>query len=394
MTQTKPQGKSVSHENMATNQNITPSLPPSEAGSFDVGSGEAKSGEYVASTVFSELTSPDFPIPPQVIPAELVGMHVITLPMRSKHQQRAALPFAVEDRLGQSVEDVHMVLCGPAGTSGDVLAAVLSSDLMSLATQSDPARAVVPEQMLLAAPAPQETGPVSWRCYRKADRVLVRVSDGTGFAVRLAMLATLWQIAGKPAVESFGERLPDEIRSTHQETDPPRASPAEVTDLRQGVFRPDLGLGRPIKWLAAACLVAAVAHLGLAMADLRAQKGLADSLRATAQSALAERLPDTTTETAPSLVQRKLAAQTQPQRGSEFLPLLNRVSGALLGQSEAVQVRQLSWSGDTLRLSLEAPDLDALQRAEARLVTDGLVVSSGSATAEAGAARADLTVRP
>jgi hypothetical protein len=73
---------------------------------------------------------------------------------------------------------------------------------------------------------------------------------------------------------------------------------------------------------------------------------------------------------------------------------MNDVSQAWLRDGAQVQLRQLTWSDDVLRLVVETPDLDSLQRAEASLSAQGLRVDSGSATADAGSARAELTVRP
>jgi len=84
----------------------------------------------------------------------------------------------------------------------------------------------------------------------------------------------------------------------------------------------------------------------------------------------------------------------QPEGGSGFLPLMDRVTRALAAQPQSVQFRQLDWSGDSLRLGVEAADLGTLQEAEASLTAQGLEVSLGSSSADAGAARADLTVRP
>lgn len=325
-----------------------------------------------------------------VIPAEFVSVFAVTLPFRTVRQRAAALPFAIEDELGEALETTHVAL----GDGGD-LAVAVSTEVMAKTLAQQPDHVVIAEQLLLARPEPLEDGLAQWVCYRCASRVLVRASDGTGFAARADMVAFLWRIAGQPAVESYGEAPPDGIKSDHiSDAPPPLSVVSKQWDLRQGAFRPERRLGRPLKGLAAAFVLGAVSHLSIAAADARALRGIADNLEQSAQMALVARLPDAAADQPVRLIQRQLTAQNQPQRGAGFLPLMHRVSEALAGMPDSVGFRQLMWSEDALRVTLEAADLDALQRAEAELSAAGLQVSSGSATAEAGGARADLTVRP
>ena len=382
----------MNRKKAVTNQDIEPVSEAREPGSEGVGEGPIFSADLTSFDVLSARL-PEGAV--TVIPAELLTLHALTLPMRSARQKAAALPFAIEDHLGQGLENTHVAQCGDAGAAGNMLAAAVSLEVMEDAITQIPGAPVFAEQFLIARPDPSVDETTRWVALHQAGRVLVRASDGTGFAVRADMLPTLWHIAGEPAVESFGEALPSGIVVRHQpDADPPLADPAHLPDLRQGRFRPDLGLGKPLKWLAAACVLGVVSHLCIAAADARAQRGIADDLQQVAQTALGPILPGATADHSPELIQRQLVALKQPQRGSDFVPLMNRVSTALASLPDPVQFRQLNWSPDALRITIEAPDLEALQRAEARLIDAGLRVSSGSATAEAGSARADLTVRP
>jgi general secretion pathway protein L len=329
-----------------------------------------------------------------IVPAELVALHAIDLPVRSARQRAAALPFALEDAVGSALEHSHFAQCGTTA-QGKTLAAVMDVATFKTLRDISPDHALVPEQLLLAPASVDPDGPAIWRAYRQEDRVLVRVSDGSGFAVQSGMLAALWQVAEMPVIENYGAALPVGIDVVDHSQMPLPLNPRLFEgDLRQGVFQPPRGLARPLKWLAACLVVTVLGHLGLAAADSRAQRSLADHLQEQARGLLATHLPDARADDAPALIQRRLSAQHQPQRGSTFLPLMDRVSQTLLAQESAVQFRQLNWSEDALRLTLEAADLDALQQAEASLKNAGLRVTSGSATADAGAARAELTVRP
>ncbi|WP_152541016.1 type II secretion system protein GspL [Sulfitobacter noctilucae] len=382
----------MNRENIASNQKNKPSGAAQAPAPQDVGSGSKSGADF---TIFDALIPNGMQDAITIIPAELVALHRLTLPMRSARRKAAALPFAIEGELGDGLEGTHVALCGQVGGTGGTLAAAVSTEVMENIIAHEPGARCVPEQLLLRCPDASDSASARWVVFTQSGRALVRASDGTGFAARSDMLPTLWQIAGQPSVDSYGTVLPDGVPAQHMpDALPPLTDPAQLPDLRQGKLRPELGLGKPLKWLAAACVLGIVCHLGIAAADARAQRGIADDLQKVAEAALTPRLPDATAEQPPALIQRQLAAHNQPQRGSGFVPLMNRVSTALAGLPDAVQFRQLSWSSDALRITIETTDLDALQRAEAMLGDAGLRVSSGSATAEAGAARADLTVRP
>lgn len=345
-----------------------------------------------AAAVFSDLVPQALRQSISVIAAEHVALHALDLPVRSARQRFQALPFALEDAVGCGLEQVHFALLG-TGAGGKSLAAVIDAETVERFLDEDPHKTLVPEQCLLLPPEAREDGSPVWIAYRRADRVLVRASDGTGFAAQVVMFPGLWHAAGKPRLESYGAPLPDALVWTDC-SDQPVPHAVTFVDIRQGRHQPPRGYARPLKTLVACLALAAVAHLGIAVFDTDAQRAIATGLRAQAASVLAEHLPGASPDDPPGLILRQLADLNQPQRGSGFLPLMQRTSGALSLQPAAIQFRQLNWTADILRLSVEAPDLAALQRAEADLNADGLQVSVGSASADAGAARAELTVRP
>jgi general secretion pathway protein L len=347
-----------------------------------------------ANPAFADLLPDAVRAQTTLIPAEMVALHIVTLPLRTARQRREALPFALEDAVAQSLENTHFALCGVA-ENGKVLAAATEVATLAAHLKIAPGNMLVPEQMILRRPDAKADGRAVWRAYCREDRVLVRVSDGTGFAAHRDMLRVLWLSAGKPAVESFGAPLgSDLVWADHADQALPHPASLADADLRQGRYRPARGLDRPLKLFAACAALAALGHLTIAAFDLQAQRTLANGLRKHAGAALAMYLPSAKADDAPALILRQLTAQTRPQVGSGFLPTLDRVAQSLSRAGNAVQFRQLAWDGDALRLTIEAPDLDTLQRAEASLRAANLQVTSGSATADAGAARAELTVRP
>ena len=344
--------------------------------------------------VFDHLIAKDSAAGVAVIPAELVNLHHVQLPIRGARQRLAALPFALEDFVAQGLASTHFAICG-TDAEGSVLAAVLKTDTLEryLADAAD--RALVPEQVLLPPPAPGPDGAMTWRTYRSDDRVLVRLSDGTGFAVTTDMLLAVWQLAGEPAIENLASALPTAI--AYKDQGGTGVTPAPIlwgADLRQGVYRPTRGFARPLKWLAACLVLAGIGHLTLAALDATAQRRIADDLRAKAAVALTAKLPGASPDDPPALVMRRLSDANRPQGGSGFLPVMDRVASALQAQGDAVQFQELTWSNGALRLTVEAANLDTIQQAQSRLDEAGLQVSAGSATASDGAARSELTVRP
>lgn len=365
-----------------------------DAGSSLVFPEPPDTGPIAAQQTFFDLLPDVWKDCTTLIPAELVTLHAISLPVRTARQRQEALPYALEEAISRPLVNTHFAICG-TGADKQILAATTEIEMLTAFLDVAPGNILVPEQMALQRPEHGSDGKKTWRAYRREGRVLIRVSDGTGFAVRSDMLHALWQASGRPEIENFGAPLEKTVVATDR-AESPLPSPGNLgdADLRQGAFLPDRGLRRPLTWIAASILVAALGHLAITAFDVRAQRAIAEAQGAEARAALATHLPDATINDAPELIRRRLNARYQPQVGSSFLPILDRVSDAILSAGTSVQFRQISWGEDTMRLTMEAPDLDALQRAEASLRAANLKVSSGSATADSGAARAELTVRP
>ncbi|RDD66284.1 hypothetical protein DU478_10190 [Thalassococcus profundi] len=330
----------------------------------------------------------------RIVPAEAVSLFRLDLPIRGSRQRLAALPFALEDRLAGPIDGLHFALCDGAGGPG-VLAAVISRDALLAERDAADGQQLVPECLTLPVPAAAETGAMRWAVCREGDRALVRLSDGTGFAAQIGVLSHLWRHAGEPEVTSFGAALPSDMRWSDAEAGAEIPDAATLaTDLRQGAFAPDRGLARPLRALAAVVALAALAHLGLAYADLRAQRALAEGLRIEAQRLLAERIPEATIYDDPRLLMASLARSGSSGTGG-VLPVFETAADALLAAGRPVSVRSLSWSdrSGALTLQVEAARLEDIQRMEEALRGAGLSVTAGTATQAEGAAQAELVLR-
>lgn len=385
--------KPVIRKKRLLKQNISTFGPKAEVAGKDVLNAVAPGPRIDPNVAFIHLLDENVRDQVAVIPAEHVSLHALHIPVRSARQRLAALPFAVEDRVARALEQDHFAVLGTTAR-GETLAAIVDGALMGLWVEQTADKTLIAEQMLIPPADIRDDERPVWRVYRQSERALVRVSDGTGFATLPGMLEALWQIAGKPVVESYGAALEGDIPSTQLPLDGLAVSHSfAAQDLRQGRYQPSRGLARPLRFLAASVALAALAHIALMFADTRAQRTIADDLRTQADAALATSLPTASADDQPGLILRQISALNQPQRGSSFLPMMERVAQALAQQPQEIQFRQLNWSEDALRLGVEAANLDVLQEAQASLQGSGLQVSSGSATTEGGAARVDLTVR-
>ena len=88
-------------------------------------------------------------------------------------------------------------------------------------------------------------------------------------------------------------------------------------------------------------------------------------------------------------------ASRQPATAGSFLPFLAQTFGAIAPLTGDVQIKDLRFiqAQNTLTLTVEAPDLAALQTAETALIEAGLQVDTGAATTDNGAAEAQMTLR-
>jgi general secretion pathway protein L len=329
-----------------------------------------------------------------IIPAEAVSLLIATVPVRGLKGKRAALPFAIEDRISASLEDVHVALCRTTRDSNAVLAAVIDTAWMRAPDRAGDAQ-VLPETFALPAPEPSPDGPV-WAVWCADRRALVRVSDGTGFCVDAAMLPLLWRQAGKPACLHYGDPIAPDIAATHRGDAPPPPDAVDLAvDLRQGLHAPasadwSTWLGR----VAAVVCFGLLLHLVIAAVDARALTRIAAREQAAAQAVVTPILPGVIIGADAGAILRRLAPPPPPPPGSAFLPLLTQVSQVFLAADLPVGFRRMTFADNPARLNLliEVATLEDLQQAERVLKARGLDVRSGAATASGGVAEAEFTI--
>ncbi len=387
-------------EKVHINKRQTAEIDPDRVGSKGVSEGDeilAQNPSEFTKLLCDALTE-SLQVTPLILPGEQVTLMATALPVRGTRAKRAALPFALEDRISAPLEETHIALCRPLTDADQVLAAVVDRTVMQAAADAGDAP-VLPETFALRTPQAKGENAV-WAVWISAGRALVRVSDATGFVVDVAMLPLVWQQAGKPLIESYGDAapdiLPDKMPVLFHAAHPPDPDPKDLNvDLRQGAFaHQSADWSQYVKRAAMIAGIGLIGHLGIMVADTVALTRIADRERAAAQAAVDAVLPGliVTPDTDPIL--RRLAPAASAPEGSAFLPLLGKMSVTLLEADTQISFRRLTFADEPARLTLlvEVPGLDDLQQAERLLRADGFGVTSGASTASAGIAEAEFVV--
>ena len=325
-----------------------------------------------------------------LVPTEDVLLLAVDLPLANASQRRAALPFAVEDRIAEPLDAVHIVL-GPALQGQTYLAAVVRHDTMAgwvdaLAAADLGHARIVPDALALPVPPAG-----SWNVAHDAGRIVVRTDIGTGFAAAAARFAAVWAAGGSLPCIVLGSPLPLDLPLATMADSAPdfaRLSGA-VLDLRTGPYALPTRVVSPVLRRAASIVgLGLLAHTVLLAADAHALSRQAEARRVTTEALVRQVLPGT-----------PLSADLDrllPGAGSHgaLLPLLARAAAALAPVG-GLTWHRLAWSAPdrSLTLGVEADDIGGLQRAQSALAAGGLVPTSGAVTAGQGRADGDLTVR-
>ena len=334
-------------------------------------------------------------IAPYVIPSELVTALVVTLPKTSARQRAALLTFAIEDHIAAPIDSVVVKparLDSPAASFNTHLALVVSRGVLAAAVATASSGAsILPDFLALRRPEAPPDAPI-WAVWREGARVVVRRSDGTGFAAATDALPVLWLRAGRPTLLSLGAALPSNLPATDLSHAPPEPDPLDLSFS----FRPsgsEAGLAaRPFVAASAILFMALVVHLGLAGADALALGRIAAAERAAAEAALAPILPGVTLDADPAAILARLVPASPVERRSDFLPLLAQASAAIAETGRPVTFRRLSWGAEDGALSLlvQGTALPDLQAVEQVLRDLGLDVTTGASNVGDGGAEVEM----
>lgn len=312
-------------------------------------------------------------------PSEEVLILTVDLPFNTRRQRQDALPFAVEERIGEPIDHSHVVM-GMEISPRRHLCGVVRLDTMRrwvrVLTESGLEQAVLIPDALMQPPPPEGT----WRLLLDGDRAVVRSHDGGGFAAPIGVLPTFWEAAGRPNLLSSGDALPEVMRdgindiSFNQDGS---SHPAMVTpplDLRQGAFAAS---GRKTsstaRTLGAILALGVAAHAVILGVDTSALILQANKAETATRQLLVDRFPGA--GDAPDL--SIAVAQAAPDMAGDgaAITMLARVSQALTGAP--VTFRSISYApGEPLQLGVSTPDAAGLERAVGVLNGAGLRAES------------------
>lgn len=352
-------------------------------------------------------SQPSTASPIVLVPSEQVLLLAAPLPpMASTVRRREALPFAIEEHISEPLDRVHIAL-GAETVPGCWLAAVVSHRLMAhwlaLLTEAGLERAqLVPDVMVLPVPAAGH-----WSVDLAGDRALVRVNDGSGFAVPLVLLDAAWSAAGKPVCVSYGELLPAHFAGVEPEPGSEILAAQHLVpaiDLRQGRYAARRRPFHPLwKRIAVVAGLGALAHGAIAIADTMVLAHQAQVRGEQVRVIGASLQPPV--EIGADLGDAIVALTPDPAAGgsSRFIFLMARCAAALSGGQSAATTdapaaavwRSVSFDGaaGTLTIELETANIADLQRMAQALTRAGLSAQPGSASTAGGKAVGSFVVR-
>ncbi len=336
-------------------------------------------------------TSPVLPTPPgvQYLPGEDVLLLAVGMPTMPAAQRRAAVAFAVEDRIAASLDDVHVIL-GPAMADGATwLVAVIARDVLARVTADRKAR-LLPDVLALPVPDAGE-----WAVWTDGARAIVRTPDGAGFACPLGHLPTYHLAAMRPRIALFGGTLGAAFADQHPA---PWPSAQDTTLARFDLNTARVaarGLALPKTWarLAAILVFAALGHIGLLVADTWAlgqikaelDTNLRDTLNAMGYPAGDDAQRDAA----------QILGRANGTAGPRLIPMMARTFAALAPQTGRVTLSDLRYGADqnSLTITLQAPDIATLQSVEGAVSGAGFRVTAGAATTANGLAEQQLILQ-
>lgn len=330
------------------------------------------------------IAEPDGPAT-MLVPSESVLLLAVDLPLASRAKRVEALPFAIEDKIADPVESVHLAIGEEIAPKKYLVAVVRHTQMIEWVEAAEAAglghAALVPDALALPMPGPGE-----WCAEAGDGRVLVRSGDGTGFAAPAALIGPAWEAAGRPRIWNLGAtpigELPQQPYAGGGGGLAERLMRPAV-DLRQGIYaRRAVGRSGWFKrfaWIAAAGIAA---HTLIAAADAVMLRVIAERRAEDVRTAVAQAAPGTPLngDLEQTVVEMLPAPGTAPGR---FVPAMTQLSRALAPLSSAVTARAMRFEGNALVLEVEPGDADLAGRIRAALQAAGV---SGQVTAGADGA--------
>jgi len=352
-------------------------------------------------------------------PAADVLLIQAKLPTRQRQRMLRALPYALEERLADEVENLHFA-AGRADDDGVAAAVVergrLQGWLGQLVAAGLRPDAVLPES--LGVPV----GAQSWGLLLEAGGGLLRSGPSSACSLDPLNAAELLRLA----LEQAGEARPGSLRLFDAGAEPAllealaavcaeagvelrreagealpllvrHLDPNARIDLLQGEFSRREQLGQSLRlWRPAAAMLAALALLqgGMAMLHYRDLTAQDRRLRAQIEQLYRHTFPDAKRVVNARLqMQQRLKALSSDGHGGGLAPLLARAA-PVLARTAGLQLRALRYRDGALEVDLGIGNLRSLDGLkQALLAAGGLAVSIDAANAQNGRVDGRLTLR-
>jgi len=328
-------------------------------------------------------------------------------PEEKKHLGKS-LPFALEDRVAEDIDELHFAYCPLQGE--DYAVAITSREKMedwrALLADFPGIQWWIPEPLLL----PWRAG--EWCLVLEGPNAIVRFGQCGGFAVErdlaTAMLASVMAEAGAPeAVVVYGSDqdsdtalLPDVLRDRVQWRRGNLCAALMLSDagevnlnLVQGAYAPRLPLGewwRQWRTVAAAFAAAFLLQMAATYADYHSLSRQNLALRGAVEASYRRAYPQGAVVDAEKQLRRQLDALGGTGQGSGFVSLMDKVGGAVAGlPGTSISTINYSDKGDEMRLNIIAADFESVENLRSRINKAGLdaVMESSSTRGDSVTAR-------
>ncbi len=316
-----------------------------------------------------------------LVPSESVSLLRVELPLASRAKRIEALPFAIEDRIADPIESVHIALGAEIAPQTYLVAVVRHTQMAAWVEAAELGglghAAIVPDALALPEPGSGE-----WSAEARDGRVLVRSGDGTGFALPVALVGPAWERAGSPRIWNCGPLPVGDLPQTPWSGGGGLAERlvSPVIDLRQGVYarRGTSGSSwrRRLAWIAAAGIAA---HVVIAAADVVMLRVIAERRAEDVRSAVAQAAPGANLSGDLEAAVVGMLPVSGPPPG-RFVPVVTAASRALAPLSSVVTARAMRFEGNALVLDIEpgAPDLVERIRAAFRAAAVPAQIGAGA----------------
>ncbi len=319
-----------------------------------------------------------------------------------------SLPFSLEDRLAQDIDELHFAFRWIADDRVSV--AVVSKGRMQEWSQ-EPAIAKVsqwiPDTLLL----PSEPG--QWVVVIEDSRCFVRLSESAAFVCPRDLLAAFLQssqaqvaperILVFSASESMLPALPPELedkvvsrRGAWLDAAIMSSEISEPLNLRQGDFvavLPWVSWWSQWRWVAAALFAGVAVQAGVTFAGLQQAEQVNLELRQGIEGRYREAYPQGALVDPQKQLERQLLSLRGDGQRSGFVSLLDR-TGLALQSIPDTQMVTLNYSdrNEQLSITVLAPDFAAVESIRSELVKGGLQAELDSSSAQGDQVRARLKV--